>query len=206
MSLRTRHGNAAKYGVGLVVETPPLDELARGIPDPSKSVQAPRRRGRRFEAADPHTIAAARAGGRSRAGRSTLAHTLGVTSTDPEWRKLLGQAEQFRRQQVKELRDNVGGGKCGPAPAALVASAALALAGSKRAYAQGDASLGSKLSEQLRQHLLGAHQLCALEAQARPRGKSATQQRLEQMRSGSAARPSLTTTPSASAPKEPQDP
>lgn len=194
MTLRTRHGNARKYGVGPVVETPPLDELARGMPDPSKGAQAPRRRGRRFEAADPHTIAAARSGGRSRAGRSTLAHTLGVTSDDPEWRKLLGQAEQFRRQQVKELRDNVGGGKCGPAPAALVCAAALALAGSKRAYMKGDASLGSKLSEQVRQHLLGAHQLCALEAEARrkqPGAKTPTQQKLEAMRAR-APRPPLT--------------
>jgi hypothetical protein len=120
-----------------------------------------------------------------------------VTSDDPEWRKLLGQAEQFRRQQVKELRDNVGGGKCGPAPAALVASAALAFAGSKRAYMQGDASLGSKLSEQLRQHLLGAHQLCALEAEARrrqPGAKTPTQARLAAMRD-SVPRPPLTKTP-----------
>lgn len=192
MTLRSRHGNARKHGIGPVVEVLPIDELPFGVPDPSKSAQAPRRRGRRFEAADPHTIAAARAGGRSRAGRTLLAATLAVKSDDPTWRTLLGQAETFRRAQVRELRDNVGGGKCGPAPSSCVASAALALAGSRLAYARGDFDQGSRLAVESRQHLLAAQELCAREAQARPK-QNATQARLEALRSGSPARQPPTT-------------
>jgi hypothetical protein len=164
MTLRSRHGNARKHGIGPVIEVLPVDELPQGMPDPSKSVQAPRRRGRRFEAADPHTIAAARAGGRSRAGRTLLAATLAVKSDDPTWRTLLGQAETFRRAQVRELRDNVGGGKCGPAPSSCVASAALALAGSRLEYARGNFDQASRLAVESRQHLLAAQELCAREA------------------------------------------
>jgi hypothetical protein len=167
MALRTAHGRARDLGAIAVVETLPADELPKGTPDPHRSAQPPRMRGRRFEAADPHTVAAAQAGGRARAGRTLLAHTLAVTSDDPEWRKLLGQAEAFRSAQVKQLRETVGGGMCGPAPAALVANAALALAGSRLAYARGNVGLGAKLGAEVRQHLLGALELAAREAAVR---------------------------------------
>lgn len=193
MTLRSRHGNARKHGVGPVVEVLPVDEQPRGVPDPSLAVQPPRRRGRSFQAADPHTIAAARAGGRSRAGRTILAATLAVRSDDPTWRTLLGQAETFRRAQVRELRDSVGGGKCGPAPSSCVASAALALAASRLEYARANFEHASRLAVESRQHLLAAQELCAREAQARPR-QSATQARLAAMRD-SAPRPPLTKTP-----------
>lgn len=169
MTLRSAHGRARELGRIAVVETLPATELPQGVPDPSLDGQAPRRRGRKFQAGEPHTIAAARSGGRARRARTSLAHTLAVTTDDATWAKYLRQAEAFRRAQVALLRANVGGGQCGPAPAALVASAALALAGSRLAYSRGQLELGAKLATEVRQHLLGAHELCAREAEDRPR-------------------------------------
>lgn len=173
MTVRRAHGRAAKLGALAVVETLPADELPRGEPDPSRAVQAPPRRGRSFQAGDPHTLAAARLGGRSRRARTALAHTLGVTSEDADWSRFLRQAEAFRRAQVTMLAATVGGGVCGPAPAALVASAALALAASRLAYSKRDFALAARLAAEVRQHLLGAHELCAREAAARPRTNAA---------------------------------
>ncbi len=66
------------------------------------------------------------------------------------------------------LARTVGGGVCGPAPASIIASAALQLAASRFAYeVLGDVALGSKLSNDSRQNLLAAHELCAREAQSR---------------------------------------
>ncbi len=169
MAVRTAHGNARKLGAIAVVETLPVDELPEGVPAPCQGTQAPPGRAGGFVAGDAHTIAQARSGGRSRKARTALAHTLAVTSSDPVFKKYLGQAEAFRRAQVKLLAGSVGGGMCGPAPAALVASAALALAGSRYAYSSGDLQLGARLASEVRQHLLGAHELCAREAQAQAR-------------------------------------
>lgn len=169
MTLRSRHGNARQTGVGPVVETMPADELPDGVPAPSTAPQPARDASGRFQAGTPQTRAMAAAGGRSRAARTHLAHTLGVSTDDPTWRTYLRQAEAFRRAQVRMLAQTVGGGMCGPAPAALVASAALALAASRYAYSQGDMVTGSRLSTEVRQNLLGAHELCAKEALARPK-------------------------------------
>lgn len=168
MTLRTAHGNARKLGAIAVIETLPVDELPEGVPGPCLPAQAHRGRAGGFVAGEPHTIAQARSGGRSRKARTALAHTLAVTTSDPAFKKYLGQAEAFRRAQVRILASSVGGGMCGPAPAALVASAALALAGSRYAYSGGDLQLGARLAGEVRQHLLGAHELCAREAAARP--------------------------------------
>lgn len=169
MTIRSAHGRARELGALVVVETLPADELPAGVPDPSAPAQPARDAAGRYQAGHPATIAAARAAGRQRAGRTALAHTLGVTSEDPDWARFLRQAEAFRRAQVRLLAGSVGGGQCGPAPAALVASAALALAGSRLAYTRGDFVLGAKLAAEVRQHLLGAHELAAREATARPK-------------------------------------
>lgn len=171
MTLRSAHGRARELGAVSVIETLPIDELPAGVPDHSAAPTPARDALGRYQAGHPQTIAAARAAGHARHGRTALAHTLAVTTTDPEWRRYLGQAEAFRRAQVRLLAGSVGGGMCGPAPAALVASAALALAGSRLAYTRGDLQLGAKLAGEVRQHLLGAHELCAREAQSRPRAE-----------------------------------
>jgi hypothetical protein len=70
----------------------------------------------------------------------------------------------------------VGGGYCGPAASTIVASAALALAWSRffsdKAAKTGDADLAmrsARLGETSRQHLLAAWEVCAKEAQSRPK-------------------------------------
>jgi hypothetical protein len=168
MTLRSAHGAARDGGALLVVETLPADELPAGVPAASALAQPARDGLGRFVAGDPRTVAAARSGGCSRRDRTALAHTLGVASDDPQWRTYLGQAEAFRRAQVRLLAETVGGGRCGPAPAALVASAALALAGSRLRYTQGLLLEGARLAADVRQHLLAAHELAAREAAARP--------------------------------------
>lgn len=173
------------------VEAPRIDEHPAGVPGPNAAPTPARDASGRYQAGHPQTIAAARAAGRSRARHTALSHTLGLASQDPAWLKLKGQAEAFRRAQVRVLRETVGGGQCGPAPASCVASAALALAGSRLAFDRGDFELASRLAVESRQHLLAAQELCAREAQARPR-PSATQARLEALRSGSPAREPLT--------------
>jgi hypothetical protein len=155
------------------VEPSRPDELPAGVPDSSTAPKPGRDASGRWLAGDPATVEQARVAGRSRAGRTALAHTLGVTTDDPTWRAFLRQAEAFRRAQVSLLARDVGGGQCGPAPAALVASAALALAGSRMSYQAGDMVTGARLGAEVRQHLLGAHELAAREAQARRVGQTA---------------------------------
>lgn len=169
MAIRSAHGRARELGAHAVVETLPVDELPAGVPAADAAPAPARDALGRYQAGHPQTVAAASAAGRARRSYTALAHTLAVTTTDPAFQRYLGQAEAFRRAQVRLLASTVGGGMCGPAPAALVASAALALAGSRYAYSSGDLQLGAKLASEVRQHLLGAHELAAREAQARPR-------------------------------------
>jgi hypothetical protein len=122
--------------------------------------QATQERGKPFRAGDAATIEAARAGGRALRDRTALAHTLAVATDDPVWQECLRLAEAFRRAQVRRLSETVGNGVCGPGPAALVASAALALAASRYAYACGDFLLGARMATEARQQLAGAHELC----------------------------------------------
>lgn len=167
MTLRSAHGTARRYGAVAVIETPPIDEIAVGVPDPYPSVQPARDGLGRFRAGTPETVEAARAAGKARRSRTALAHTLGVRTDDPTWAVYLRQAEAFRRAQVRILAGTVGAGICGPAPAALVANAALALAASRYRYARGDMLEGARLAADVRQNLIGAHELAAREGQAR---------------------------------------
>ena len=144
---RSAHGNAREHGAVALVETPPIDALAEGIPAPIADPAPARNALGHYQAGHPATRAAAAAAGRSKRDRTKLAHTLSVTSDNPALRALLRSAECFRRAQVGILAQTVGGGQCGPAPAALVASAALALAGSRHAYTRGDLQLGARLAE-----------------------------------------------------------
>lgn len=77
---------------------------------------------------------------------------------------------------MAQLAATVGGGRIGPGPASVVASAALQMAGSRWLYdlgaQSGDAKAlldASRLSDASRANLLCAHELAAKEAEARPR-------------------------------------
>jgi hypothetical protein len=159
----------AQRGQGqLRVGTARLDEMPAGVPAPSAAPEPARDESGRYRAGHPATRAAAAAAGRAKRDRTKLAHTLAVTTDDPGWRAQLRGADAFRAAQVRMLAQTVGGGQCGPAPAALVASAALALAASRLAYSRGDFVLGARLASEVRQNLLAAHELAAREAEARP--------------------------------------
>jgi hypothetical protein len=123
--------------------------------------------------------ALARAGGLAKRGKSRLTSRLGLANLPDgdAFAPYRRSAAPFRRVQCSELARSVGGGACGPGPSSVVASAALALAWSRyfsdQAAATGDPELAmrsARLGETSRQHLLAAHELCAREAQARPRG------------------------------------
>ena len=164
---RTAHGNGANAIVR--IETPPVDELSAGVPAAARG-ESPTDRGDRGHFAEGNSVAAA--GGRARAGHTRLARKLrlGESFSDPRFESYAAAARGFRKAHVTTLARTVGGGYCGPAPASIIASAALQLAGSRFAFeVLGDMALGSRLADASRQNLLAAHELCAREAAARPR-------------------------------------
>lgn len=170
MSLRNGHGAGAGQPR---IEVMPADELPAGVPDPRPSECPPVERSAdgRLTAEGARKLGSL--GGRARAGKTRLARRLrlGETFADPRFEPYASAARDFRRAHVATLARAVGGGYCGPAPASIVASAALQLAASRFAFeVLGDMALGSRLADASRQNLLAAHELCAREAQARPRG------------------------------------
>lgn len=165
--IRTGHGNGA--GVPRV-EVSPVDELPKGVQGEALAEhRAERQADGTFR---PGARTAQSAGGSASREMTRLARrlTLGETLSDPRFEPYERAARAFRRAQVTALARNVGGGHCGPAPSSFVASASLQLAGSRFAFeVLGDLALGSRLANDSRQNLLAAHELCAREAQTRPR-------------------------------------
>ncbi len=170
----------SKEGAALVhVEVARADELPAGMPaDAREESPTDRGEGGRFAAGNVIAIN----GGRARSGHTRLARkvALGETFADPRFDTYARAARAFRRAHVTTLARSVGGGHCGPGPASIVASAALQLAASRFAFeVLGDMALGSRLADSSRQNLLAAHELCAREAQARPKDPNAAQRALE---------------------------
>lgn len=176
MTLRSGHGN----GKGVPrVEVMPADELPAGVPGGARA-ESPSDRGAGGKFAPGNSLA--RLGGESRRGHTRLASRLGLRTLgdDAPFRPYKASATSFRIAHCSELARTVGGGVCGPGPSSLVASASLQLAWSRYlsdlAAETNDveaavelAMKASRLSEASRQNLLAAHELCAKEAQARPR-------------------------------------
>lgn len=178
MTLRSAHGRARECGATVVVEAPPVDELPAGVPADARA-GSPTDRGAGGRFAPGNSLAAA--GGRSRSGHSRLARRLrlGESFADPRFEPYARAARGFRRAHVTTLARTVGGGHCGPAPASIIASAALQLAASRFAFeVLGDLALGSRLADASRQNLLAAHALCAQEAAARPKDPDAAHRAL----------------------------
>lgn len=169
MSLRKGHGKGAGSPR---IEVLPADELPAGIPAPARE-ELPNDRGERGQFAPGNALAAE--GGRARGGQPRLARRLGLGDSfaDPRFEPYAGSARAFRKHHVTALARTVGNGYCGPAPSSIIASAALQLAGSRFAFeVLGDMVLGSRLANDSRQNLMAAHELCAKEAQARPKDQS----------------------------------
>lgn len=154
-------------------QAPRADELPVGTAEQQQHTQAAITRDQQGRVAD-HASAAelGRRGGAASSGQTRLARrlALGDTFADPRFEPYSKAAKAFRRVQVARLARDVGAGQCGPAPASIVASAALQLAASRFAFeVLGDLSLGSRLADASRANLLSAHELTAKEAQGRTR-------------------------------------
>lgn len=172
MTVRTGHGTGA--GVPRV-EVLPVDELPAGVPAEAR-VESPSDRGEAGRFAPGNGLA--RVGGQARKGKTRLADRLGLRAlaSGSDFAPYKASAVSFRRAQCAELARNVGAGVCGPGPSSFVASAALQLAWSRyfsdEAAETGDSDLAltaSRLADASRQNLLAAHELCAREAEARPK-------------------------------------
>lgn len=174
--IRTGHGTGSNAVAR--VETPPIDELPKGLPAPTRK----RGSGKPFDARTARE-AGAKGGRAAKERRSALRALtgLGLHSPPPaDLRPYLEDAEAFAAAECARLALEVGGGVCPPNATALVHNAALALAGSRFAYAKGDLSTGARLANDVRQHVLGAHELTAREAERRPKanGIAALNERL----------------------------
>ncbi len=163
---------------------PRADELPEGTPGPSRT-ESPSDRGPGGKFTRGNSLA--RAGGKATAGKTKLAARLGLRGipAGSDFAPYKAAATAFRKAQCSELARTVGGGVCGPAPSSMVASAALQLAWSRylsdRAAAEGDPAMAlsaSRLADASRNNLLSAHELCAREAESRPRGRGDLQARL----------------------------
>lgn len=164
---------------------PRLDEMADGLPAPASEPDAAtvealarvqRADGGRL--ADPTSAAIlGRLGGHAKAKRDralaevpTLARRLGLREiAASDFAPYLDDAAELAAHEQDRLAQTVGGGVCGTGPAIIVASAALQIAGSRFAFAQGDLITGSRLADAARANLISAQDLCAREAKARPR-------------------------------------
>lgn len=177
MALRAGHGN----GTGSPrIEVSPADELPRGVPAPAREPEpaaapVPRGPSGRLQAGQA-ARELARRGGLAKAAKARQLRALeglGIRGTTPEWlAPYLNDALAFAASEVERLAQNVGGGVCGAAPASMVQTAALQQAGSRAAFARGELKLGSSLGNDSRQNLLAAHELCAREAEARPKARN----------------------------------
>jgi hypothetical protein len=129
----------------------------------------------------------ARKGGFAKAAKARQLRALeglGIRGATPDWlAPYLTDALAFAANEVERLATHVGGGTCGAAPSSMVQTAALQQAASRAAFARGELKLGSQLGNDSRQNLLAAHELCAKEATARPKGNGL----LQGMRAAAAA-------------------
>lgn len=155
----------------------PPDELPAGVPAPSGPPEI--RRNERGQPADAQSQRAlASLGGQARAERVRLERLLGRVelADDHPLLPYRRDAADWRDAHLARLRDTVGGGECGPAVQAIISTAALQHAASRwlfdRSVIELSAKLAleaSKLGDASRQNILAAHELCAREAQSRPK-------------------------------------
>ncbi len=174
MSMRKGHGDCTGTPR---IEVLPVDELPAGVPGPSRP--APSRDDAGRFVPGPGTRAIARQGGVAAREARALARLLGLREP-PEghaYAPYARLAREWRDDHIAQLAATVGGGEVGPGPASVVSSAALQLAASRwlsdLGAEQGDAKTlleASRLADASRQNLLAAHELCAKEAAARPKG------------------------------------
>lgn len=172
MALRNGHGS----GRGVPrIEVLPANELPGGV---AASGRRPvlRDESGKFLPGEGQ-IDLGRAGGIAKREALQLGRLLGLWQPDEShayyqyWRL----ACEWRDAHMTQLAATVGGGRVGPGPASIVASAAMQL-GASRYLADLGAQTGApkllseatKLADSSRQNLLAAHELAARETKARP--------------------------------------
>lgn len=174
MALRTAHG--AARGRGPRVEVLPPDELPAPVPM-QRPVVARRPRGRPLRSGDAVSLAIQSAGGHAKAGKVSLAASLGLGAAvagGEAFKAYARKAASFRRAYCAQLAA-LGGGVCGAGPSSMVATAALQLATSRYLYdlatrGEPDAAMMKEARQQgdsSRQNLLAAYELAVREGQAR---------------------------------------
>ena len=158
-----------------------IDEMAVGVPASSGVADAAKasalaqvRRTPDGTVADAQSAALlGQLGGRARAERERglrVLTGLGLKGEAPEFlAPYLAEAEAFAMHEIARLARERGGGLCDAGPSSIIQSAALQLAGSRAAFAAGDTMLGSRLADASRANLLSAEDLCARQAQGRPK-------------------------------------
>lgn len=163
---------------------PRSDEMTEGLPAPASPPDPAKAEAlARVERADDGRLASSEAaaalgrlGGLAKARKDravaevpTLVRELGLRAVSAEdLLPYLADAQEFARAEIARLAEICGGGECGIAPASMVQSAALQLAGSRYAFAQGELITGSRLADASRANLMSARDECAREARARP--------------------------------------
>jgi hypothetical protein len=166
------HGRQAQLGQTFVVEVPPASALQPLPAAPAAPIPAPAQpRGAPFEAGSSAAVELGRKGGLARAAKANALKAisgLGLLGAAPsKLAPYLDAAEQWSKHEVERLAKDAGSGVVSPAVAALVQSAALALAGSRAAYAEGSLDLASKLAAASQRHTLAAFSLAVSEGKAR---------------------------------------
>lgn len=167
MSLRGAHGRAAELGQLVVIETPPVDELQPG-PGAVATGPVERRQDGSLTSAGARELGrrGGRASAQSRRVAARLARQLGLAKVPEALKPYVGLAKEFAAAQLRQLTDSFG--ELGPGPSSMIQSAALALASSRAAYAEGRDKDGAKLAHESKQALLTAWHLAELEQKSRP--------------------------------------
>ena len=169
MTLRRGHGDGA--GVPRVEVMPP-NELPAPIPGSPDPVQR-RADGTVADSASARLLGAR--GGARKSERSRFFSALGLShlATDAAFAPYRNAGDTFVADHLAELARQ-SGGRVGPGPSSIVASAGVQLAASRyfsdKAAATCDASLfqlASSLANASRQNLLAAYELAVREAAAR---------------------------------------
>jgi hypothetical protein len=172
--LRTAHGSAAQAGRTVVVEGAPADELPAGesrdarlaLP-PDASTRLARGEGAEVARAMQRRSAAAQAAKRASSLRILTGFGLTPESVPPALAPHLEHAREWCDAEVARVAREVGGGVASPAVAALIQSAALAMAMQRHAVADGRAGDAARFGGEIRANVLAAHELAAREAKAR---------------------------------------
>jgi len=141
------------------------DELSSGVPaDPQASAGVERTASGKL-AKGARTVPSL--GGKATKGTTKLSHRIDSATLTDVYRN---RARAFRRVTCAELARTVGGGRCGVIPSLFVRHASIATALSDMALDRGDTDRAVRYAEASRMHLMYAREVCAKDAQARPKG------------------------------------